>query len=218
MPLIDIRPIKEELRRRSREFRAGLTPEQKQALDDAITARVLSLWQYRQCRVLLTYVSTPIEVDTRRLIERALADGKRVAVPRCVPGTRDMEFFYIRSLSELEPGAFGVLEPVPERAERMTDFSEGLCIVPALYYDYSGFRLGYGKGYYDRFLAHFGGTMIGVEYSRCVKRSLPHGRFDRPVTLLVTDRYIRRSTEQRSDFHDAQRQPVPNRKLGSHRA
>lgn len=75
-----------------------------------------ALWQYKRCRMLLTYVSTAIEVDTRRIIERALADGKQVAVPRCVPGTRDMEFYLIRGLDELEPGTFGVLDPGPTRA------------------------------------------------------------------------------------------------------
>ncbi len=58
----------------------------------------------------MTYVSTPIEVDTLEIIRRALADGKRVAVPRCVPGTRDMEFYWINGVEELEPGTFGVLE------------------------------------------------------------------------------------------------------------
>ena len=104
-----------------------------------------------------------------------------------------MEFYYIRGLEELEPGTFGVLEPVPGRSVRMTDFSSGLCLVPALCYDWRGYRLGYGKGYYDRFLAGFGGHMIGVCYSDCIRRKLPHGRFDRPVELLVTDRYLRRT-------------------------
>lgn len=196
MPVGDIRPLKNELREQSKLFRREMTPELKRHHDDAIRARVTGLWQYRSCKTLLTYVSTSIEVDTRELILTALEDGKRVAVPRCVPGTRDMEFYYIRSFVDLEPGTFGVLEPVPGKAIKMTDFSSGLCLVPALCYDWKGYRLGYGKGYYDRFLAKFGGRMIGICYHECVRRRLPHGRYDRPVELLVTDTYLRRTGER----------------------
>ncbi len=195
MPIGDIRPLKNDLREQYKSIRRDMPPEIKKQHDDAVRARVTALWQYKSCRTLLTYVSTPIEVDTRGLIQRALADGKRVAVPRCVPGTRNMEFYYIGGLEELEPGTFGVLEPFPDREKRMTDFSSGLCLVPALCYDWKGFRLGYGKGYYDRFLAKFGGHMIGICYHECIRRRLPHGKYDRPVELLVTDRYLRRTGE-----------------------
>ncbi len=197
MPIADIRPIKEGLRQKYRARRTALTPEEKARRDEAIAARVASLWQYQRCRTLLTYVSTAIEVDTFRLIDRALADGKTVAVPRCVPGTRYMEFYRIRGVDELSPGTFGVLEPAPIEENRLTNFSGSLCIVPALSYDWHGFRLGYGKGYYDRFLSKYTGSIIGICYSDCVQQTLPHGRFDRPVELLVTERYLRRTTKQR---------------------
>ena len=196
MPVGDIRPIKAGLREQYKRLRRNMPREIQDAYDETIARRVAALWQYKRCRMLLTYVSTSIEVDTRALILTALEEGKRVAVPRCVPGTRDMEFYYIRGLEELEPGTFGVLEPVPGRSVRMTDFSSGLCLVPALCYDWKGYRLGYGKGYYDRFLARFGGRMIGICYHECVRRRLPHGRYDRPVELLVTDSYLRRTGER----------------------
>ncbi len=176
-----------------------MQPEDKARRDATITERVRSLWQYQRCRLLLIYVSTPIEVDTRSLIAQALADGKTVAVPRCVPGTRQMEFYRIDGLDELEKGMFGVLEPVPQRHELVTDFSRSLCVVPAFSYDWHGFRLGYGKGYYDRFLSKYEGVMIGICYSDCVQQKLPHGRFDRPVELLVTERYLRRTANRRTE-------------------
>ncbi len=197
MSITDIRPVKAAMREHYKQLRRTMPPEKKAGMDQAIARKVATLWQYKHCRVLLTYVSTAIEVDTKAIMEQAWADGKQVAVPRCVPGTRDMQFFFITGMHDLEPGMFGVLEPVPERCREMTDFSEGLCLVPALCYDFKGYRLGYGKGYYDRFLARFDGDMIGIEYSNCVKPQLPHGRFDRPVSLLVTDRYIRRTGDSR---------------------
>ena len=193
MPLTDIRPVKAALREKYRGIRTAMTEEEKNNCDTAIAQQVRRLWQYEKNDTILVYVSTPIEVDTRTIITQALADGKKVAVPRCVEGTRNMEFYYIRSLDGLEPGTFGVLEPNPTKTELMTDFSRGLCIVPAFSYDWSGFRLGYGKGYYDRFLSRFEGNIIGICYSSCVQRSLPHGRFDRPVELLVTENYLRRT-------------------------
>lgn len=193
MPLEDIRPIKSELRDRYKALRRNMEPSFKESCDVTIAKRVVGLWQYAKNRRLFTYVSTAIEVDTRRIIERALADGKTVAVPRCVPGTRTMEFYTISGLQELRPGSFGVLEPEPNPQNLWTDFSEGLCLVPALCYDWRGFRLGYGKGYYDRFLAGFEGNMVGLCYSECVRHKLPHGRYDRPVELLVTERFLRRT-------------------------
>ncbi len=193
MSVNDIRPIKTALREKYRRLRQEMPQEIRQSADSAIAAQVRKLWQYKRNDILLTYVSTSIEVDTLQIIRQAIEDGKRVAVPRCVPGTRNMEFYYIQSVEELKPGAFGVLEPDPTAAEEMTDFSKGLCIVPAFSYDWRGFRLGYGKGYYDRFLSRFEGSIIGICYSACVQRSLPHGRFDRPVELLVTEDYLRRT-------------------------
>ncbi|MGI6264609.1 MAG: 5-formyltetrahydrofolate cyclo-ligase [Acutalibacteraceae bacterium] len=197
MPVGDIRPVKSELRSRFKQWRRDLPADQKASMDEQIARKVQSLWQYKRENLLLTYVSTPIEVDTRAIIRRALDDGKTVAVPRCVPGTRLMEFYRIDSLEELSPGTFGVDEPTPDPARLVTNFEKGLCLVPALCYDWKGFRLGYGGGYYDRFLAAFGGAMVGVCYSGCIRRSLPHGRYDRPVDLLVTERYLRRTEKTR---------------------
>ena len=191
--MIDIRPLKTELRQKYRSLRQSMPPEIKEQKDEAIAAQVRRLWQYQRNSVLLIYVSTAIEVDTFRIIRQAIADGKRVAVPRCVPDTRNMEFYYIRSTDELKPGAFGVLEPEPVADNLYNENDGGLCIVPAFSYDWRGYRLGYGKGYYDRFLSRFEGNMVGICYSECVQRSLPHGRFDRPVELLVTESYLRRT-------------------------
>ena len=192
MQVRDIRPIKQKLRVRYKALRRALTCEEKQERDRCVANNVRRLWQYSKATTLLTYVSTDIEVDTREIIRMALADGKRVAVPRCVPNTCLMDFYYIDSLEQLKPGAFGVLEPDPDETKLLTDMSHGLCLVPALCYDLEGFRLGYGKGYYDRYLSGFGGALVGLCYSDCIEKHLPHGRFDRSVETLVTESYIRR--------------------------
>ncbi len=186
----DIRPLKQKLRAESKLYRNELSNNEKAELDSKISDRLFNTWQYKNCEVLLTYVSTEIEVDTREIISRALADGKRVAVPRCIDNTRFMDFYFIKDFDDLEGGYMGVLEPIPEKCEKMTDFSEGLCIVPALMFDLYGYRLGYGKGYYDRFLSNFCGETLGICYNRCVKEKLPHGKFDKCVEKIITQSRI----------------------------
>jgi 5-formyltetrahydrofolate cyclo-ligase len=196
MYIRNIREIKKNLRAQYRQFRERLGPEQKLRLDSSIQSRLLALPEYARAGVVFTYVSKPIEVDTIALIEAALANRKKVAVPRCLTETYQMEFYEIGSVKDLEPGSFGVLEPVPARGRLVTEFGGGLCIVPGLSFDAQGYRLGYGKGYYDRFLSNYGGITVGLCYSGCVQWNLPHGYYDRPVDILVTEKYIRRISRQ----------------------
>lgn len=188
----DIRELKNRLRQKHRALRVSMPPEEKKRRDDEIRRRVQSLYQYRRASLILCFVSTAIEVDTRLLIQEAIDGGKRVAVPYCVEGTRRMEFYEINGMEDLAPRTFGVLEPVPERCRRLSGFPKNsLCIVPGLAFDRTGYRLGYGKGYYDRFLKDYPGVNVGIVYSSCMEHRLPHGRFDVSVDLLVTEKYLR---------------------------
>lgn len=187
---IDIRKYKQELRLSCRERRKGMEPEQKKQLDTSIAANVRRLKEYRPAKTLLIYMSTPIEVDTVEIIKNAWADGKRVAVPRCIPDSRDMEFHYIDSLDCLAPGTFSVLEPDPT-LPIVTDFSGCLMIVPGMQFDMKGYRIGYGKGYYDRYMVRFTGISAGICYSNELKPFMYHGRYDRCVDIVVTDKRIK---------------------------
>ena len=188
----DIRALKTHLRGEYRAKRTALLPEEKQRRDTAVAQAVKRLWQYCLNDTILIYVSTALEVDTRRIMIQAWEDGKTVAVPYCIPGTREMEFYRIKSFDDLHDGAFGVQEPTPREENRVSDLSRGLCVIPALCYDDKGYRLGYGKGYYDRFLARFGGQRVGLCYRDCLCHTLPHGRFDRAVEVVVTEDGIRK--------------------------
>ncbi|MBO5200806.1 MAG: 5-formyltetrahydrofolate cyclo-ligase [Clostridia bacterium] len=187
---IDIRKYKQELRLRCRATREGMDKEQKAVLDSAVAENVRRLKEYRPAKTILIYVSTPIEVDTKRIIENAWADGKRVAVPRCIPDSRDMEFHYIDSFDCLSPGTFSVPEP-PADSPIVTDFSGCLMIVPGMQFDMNGYRIGYGKGYYDRYMVRFTGRAAGICYSAELKPFMYHGRYDRPVDIVVTDKKIK---------------------------
>lgn len=187
----DINAAKRALRAACKAQRLRLSAEEKARLDKAVADRLFALSAYRNAHTLLCYVSTEIEVDTRAILAQALSVGKTVAVPRCIAGTREMEFYILPDLSALSRGVYGILEPDPARCEKLTDLCTGLCIVPALAYDKSGYRLGYGKGYYDRFLSRFSGQTIGLAYENGFRKSLPHDAFDCRVDTVLTEAQTR---------------------------
>lgn len=196
----DIREYKKNLRTRYKGERTKLSRQDKQTLDEGVFNRFLKLNQYSSATTLLVYVSTDIEVDTKAIINRALADGKRVAVPYCVPDTRIIEFYLINSLEDLSPGAFGVLEPIPDPAKKLENWEKSICVVPGLCFDFDGYRLGFGKGYYDRFLSEYTGIKVGICYSSGVRGHLNHGRFDRTVDIIVTESHIKSIHHKKRKF------------------
>ena len=179
------------LRQKYRTLRENMKKDEKQIMDKKILDKVSILNKYKESETVFTYVSKEIEVDTWGLITKCLSENKKVAVPACIKENRTMDFYFINSKNDLEKGMFGLLEPIKEKCEKVNDFSEGLCIVPGFCFDYKGYRLGYGYGYYDRFLQRFGGTTVGICYSKYIIPQLPHGKFDRPVDILITDQYIK---------------------------
>ena len=187
---IDIRKYKQDLRLKCREERRNMPSEKKQELDRKIAENVRRLKEYKPAKTLLIYLSTTLEVDTVEIIKNAWADGKQVAVPRCIDGTRDMEFHYITDFDCVSPGTFSVLEPSPELPV-VTDFSGCLMIVPGMRFDMKGYRIGYGKGYYDRYMVRFTGISAGICYSDELKPFMYHGRYDRAVNIVVTDKKIK---------------------------
>ena len=193
MSLINVRERKRALRAQFRKYRAECPPELKREMDRKLYESFISLKEYNDCDTLFAYVSRDIECDTAPIIERALADGKRVAVPKCAQRSNEMTFYFIRSFDDLERGRYDILEPVPERCERAEDHSRGLCLVPGLSFDLQGYRLGFGKGYYDRFLSRFGGVTAGICYAKCTAGELPRGIYDRAVDILITEKFINRT-------------------------
>jgi 5-formyltetrahydrofolate cyclo-ligase len=185
---LDLRDYKTSLRTHYRNIRKAMEPAVKREKDNQILARLLAMPIYQECKLLLTYVSTPEEADTHALIAHALAAGKTVAVPYCIAGTREMAFYAIRSVQELVPRSYGVLEPIAREVNKITDFAHSLCILPGVAFDRYGYRLGYGGGYYDRFLAEaYPGKTVGLCYQNCTVSQLRRGRYDMACDYVVTE-------------------------------
>lgn len=192
MYINNVKELKKNLRMQVRRSRERIMPEFKSRMDSNISKKLFDMKEYADADMIFTYVSKEIEVDTTALIKALLHESKHVAVPLCIPKSCEMEFYEIESLDQLEKGNYSLLEPVPSLCRRAFPTESSVCIVPGLCFDFQGYRLGYGKGYYDRFLAGFKGKTIGLCYSACVQKELPHGHFDKPVNILITERYVRR--------------------------
>lgn len=190
---MNVRERKRALRAQFKRLRAECPAQLKREMDKKLFERFVSLEEYAACDTLFAYISGEIECDTSAIILRALADGKRIAVPRCAERTNEISFYFINSYDDLEKGKYGILEPKTEVCERAEDFSRGLCLVPGLSFDLQGYRLGFGKGYYDRFLSRFGGVTAGICYAKCTLTELPRGAFDRAVDILITEKFMNRT-------------------------
>ena len=179
---------KQRLREERLAAREALSEQERCALDGCITQKLLATPEYAEAATVLTYVSVSSEVSTRMFIEGALRDGKTVAVPRCLPGHR-LEFVAISSLDQLAPAPFNLLEP-PKDLSALTEdqMNNSICIVPALLVDTKGYRLGYGAGFYDRFLSTYSGKKICLAYQQNLSKTmLPHTEFDVPVDMVITE-------------------------------
>lgn len=179
---------KQRLREERLAARETLSEQERCVLDESITQKLLATPEYAETTTVLTYVSVSSEVSTRMIIERALCDGKTVAVPRCLPGHR-LEFVAIASLEQLVAAPFNLLEPAKELPALTEDQkNNSICIVPALLVDAKGYRLGYGAGFYDRFLSTYPGKKICLAYQQSLSRTtLPHTAFDVAVDVVITE-------------------------------
>lgn len=187
---------KRELRRRFRTIRKQLGEEGRAAADAAIEARLVALPEFAETDVLLAYLDFGPEVRTRGIIAAAWAAGKTVALPWCVPGTHEMRWFRITSFDDLVRSSLGVEEPVPnDETEQLLGTGERcMALVPGLTFDGCGYRLGYGGGFYDTFLATFDGVSVGLcreaQFSDDLRAEGIIDAHDLPAQIVVTEERV----------------------------
>ena len=170
--------------------RAEMPLDNKKAAEELIFENLVGTREYSAARVIMTYVSVNGELDTRKLIEKALSDKKAVAVPKCVKGTRLMDFYVIKSLDDMDKGAFSLLEPNEQKCKKLCLSDGVLMIVPGFCFDENGFRVGYGGGYYDRFLCGKKIPTAGLCFESCFIESIPKDNFDIPTDIVITERGV----------------------------
>ena len=161
----------------------GLEPEIKRVADQALIQRLRSLPAYQAASVIATYLSFPHEVDTSFLIDAAQEDGKQVVIPKTYP--KGCMEFVAYDPQNLKPTAFGLLEP--EDATQAVDQSKiDLIHVPGVAFQKDGYRIGYGGGYYDRYLADFDGATVSTIYA-CQEVDFAPAPHDIPVQEVIVD-------------------------------
>ena len=163
--------------------------ENREYLSSLITRSFLSTDIYINSEVLLLYSSSGSEVSTEGIFLKALEDKKKLAFPVCLNSDGLMEFYIVRDEKDLSEGMYGIKEPL-SHCEKFCGGKGVVCVVPALAFDESGYRIGYGKGYYDRFLEGFKGISVGLCYDVMVEQELPTDNYDKKVNCLITDKKI----------------------------
>ncbi|GAB2489528.1 5-formyltetrahydrofolate cyclo-ligase [Alkalibacterium psychrotolerans] len=143
------------------------------------------LWQEAQC-IALT-VSGEGEWDTRPVIKKAWSEGKRVCVPKSIHSDRVLHFYDLTSFDQLEKGYFGIEEPRTDKTVRCETETIELLIVPGLVFTAAGYRIGFGGGFFDRFLKDFNKPTVSLLHSNQIVESFPIEPHDVPVDFLITE-------------------------------
>ena len=172
--------MKNELRKKYLDIRKNIN--NRSIKDKIIFDKVINDEYINKCDLVLIYVSYNYELDTLNIINYFL-NKKKVAVPRIDDGI--MNFYYINSINDLKKGYFGILEPVSN--DIVKDYSNCVSITPGICFDKLGYRLGYGKGFYDSFYSKYDVYKIGLCYKECLVDKLDTDNYDIAIDKVITD-------------------------------
>lgn len=169
--------MKNDFRKKALEIRRGL-----EKID--LTEKIKELSEYKRAKTIFIYISFGSEIETTKLLEDALKE-KIVLVPYCVDTNGNMIACRINSLQELKPGKFGILEPEnPVEYKGVIDFS----VIPGVAFSKEGYRIGYGKGYYDRFLSKTETFSLGICHHELLFDEIPFDKTDVKLDMIITDK------------------------------
>lgn len=184
---------KSEIRKRILEARGALTQDEVVAKSDAILQKVLKTPEYMEADNILLYADYNREVMTRGIFEDAMMRKKRVYFPKSDKFTNAMTFYQTLSVKQLEKGYMGIPEPKenPQLCYKFNANEDTLVIVPGVAFDMAGFRLGYGKGYYDKFLSNRRQlSTMALAFACQIVEELPSEPHDIKMDKIVTEEII----------------------------
>jgi 5-formyltetrahydrofolate cyclo-ligase len=179
---------KNEMRSIMQNLRDALSSEERSIRDSIIRDKFFKSVNYKNAQTIFIYVSCKSEVDTHEIIKKALLDNKSICVPKVISLKEGMEAISIKSFNDLRTGKFGILEPVS--SERKLESSKiDMVVIPGLAFDWEGGRLGYGGGFYDRFLVGIKNEIpkIGLAYSFQIIGEVFMNENDSYINRIITD-------------------------------
>lgn len=177
---------KKAFRAQVRQAMVALPPQERAESDHALFARFLALPQVKAAGTLFLFWGIPgREPETEPLVRELVRQGKRVGLPCMLPGRR-IEVRQFDPCLPMKKASFGILEP-PEEASLLAKEEIALALVPAVCYDRRGYRLGFGGGYYDRWLEHFSGRTVGLCRGKLLQEQVPVEAHDARVEVVLTE-------------------------------
>lgn len=186
--------IKTALRRRILDIRLRLSASEVDAKSNRILDRIRSLEVWPRLQEILLYMPVKNEVDPRPLLTELWQRKVRTLFPRCSPcSSGHLEWAQAACFEEFKTGIFSIPEPDPQTCAPMRYFSPDLVLIPGVAFDWDGYRLGYGGGYYDRFLPDGqlqGALLIGLAFEFQLLPELPRENWDQPVHAVITEKDI----------------------------
>ncbi|WP_243297218.1 5-formyltetrahydrofolate cyclo-ligase [Bacillus litorisediminis] len=161
--------------------------EQKSYL---VAERLFNQPEWKTAKTIGITLSVFPEVDTYFIIKQAWLERKQVAVPRCIVNEKHLDFRHLRTFTQLENVYIHLWEPKPVETELVEKKEIDLLIVPGLAFSLNGYRIGFGGGYYDRYLADFPGKTVSLAFHEQLMDMIPIDSYDRKVQRIVTDKAI----------------------------
>ncbi|PFN29654.1 5-formyltetrahydrofolate cyclo-ligase [Bacillus cereus] len=183
--------MKEEkvrLRKQIIEHMNSLSEEQYTTLSEQIAASLYAQKEWIEAKTIGITLSMEREVNTYPIIEKAWKEGKQVVVPKCNKGTRTMSFRQISNFDQLETVYMNLREPILVLTEEVNVDGIDLLVVPGVAYTQRGERIGYGGGYYDRYLVHYKGKTLSLAYDFQMVKHIPVESFDKNVEKIITEK------------------------------
>ncbi|MFC9415567.1 5-formyltetrahydrofolate cyclo-ligase [Bacillus mobilis] len=183
-----MREEKLRLRKQIIEHMNSLSEERYTTLSEQIAFSLYAQKEWAEAKTIGITLSMENEVNTYPIIEKAWEQGKKVVVPKCNKGTRTMTFRQISNFDQLETVYMNLREPIPALTEEVGADDIDLQIVPGVAYTGRGERIGYGGGYYDRYLVHYKGKTLSLAYSFQMVEHIPVEPFDKNVEKIITEK------------------------------
>ncbi|ALX48086.1 5-formyltetrahydrofolate cyclo-ligase [Lentibacillus amyloliquefaciens] len=178
---------KTELRNNMIQQLKKLPDSERTKIEQALAENLTDSDVWKQSNTIGITVSNGFEWNTKPIIEAAWQQGKLVCVPKCLPKKRQLNFYELNSYDQLEVVYHNLLEPKPEITEEMSKDRIDLLVVPGLLFDKNGYRIGFGGGYYDRFLTDFPNRKLSMAATIQLVNKLPRDPFDIPVEEIITE-------------------------------
>lgn len=179
---------KATLRKSMQEKIANLSETERAEISKKIQKRLFESKLWEQADTIGIYLSVGHEWDTRAIVEQAWQAGKKVAIPKTIPAEQELNFYQINDFSDVQPGHFNLDEPVVEKTLLLAKDEIDLLVVPGLVFSKDGYRIGFGGGYYDRFLTDFIHPTISLVWTGQLVDYLPTEWYDIPVQYLCTEK------------------------------